>query len=52
MLDETNNPQPTDPPTGTGGNKTTINVPDDDLTPDAQAGGSEPPTGTGGGGGS
>ena len=50
MLDETNNPQPTDPPTGTGGN-TTIRVPDDDLPPDAEAGsGSEPPTGTGGGG--
>ena len=50
MLDETNNPQPTDPPTGTGGNTTTISVPEDDLTPDPQATGSEPPTGTGGGG--
>jgi hypothetical protein len=48
MLDETNNPQPTDPPTGTGGN-TTVRVPDDDLTADAEAlAGSEPPTGTGG----
>jgi len=48
MLDETTNPQPTDPPTGTGGN-TTVRVPDDDLNPDADAS-SEPPTGTGGNG--
>ncbi len=47
MLDETNNPQPTDPPTGTGGGTTTINAPEDDLSADAQPS-SEPPTGTGG----
>jgi hypothetical protein len=50
MSDETNNPLPTDPPTGTGGN-TTINAPEDDLSTDAQPS-SEPPTGTGGNGGS
>ena len=48
MLDETNNPLPTDPPTGTGGG-TTLTVPEDDLPPDAEAS-SDPPTGTGGGG--
>ena len=49
MFDETNNPpQPTDPPTGTGGGGNLAGDLEDPETADAQA--TDPPTGTGGGG--
>lgn len=48
MFDETNDPQPTDPPTGTGGGNTPTNDPED-APAEAQAN-TDPPTGTGGGG--
>jgi hypothetical protein len=50
MFDETNNPQPTDPPTGTGGGGNTASDLEEPETADALA--TDPPTGTGGGGGS
>jgi hypothetical protein len=46
MLDETTNPQPTDPPTGTGGGGGNLEEPE---TADVQPP-TDPPTGTGGGG--
>ena len=52
MFDESNNPQPTDPPTGTGGGgklATDLEEPED-AEEAAQM--TDPPTGTGGGGGS
>ena len=50
MFDESNTPQPTDPPTGTGGGG---NIATDLEEPEIdQAEFTDPPTGTGGGGGS
>lgn len=44
MFDETTNPQPTDPPTGTGGGGNLEEPETADVQP------TDPPTGTGGGG--
>jgi hypothetical protein len=48
MLDETINPQTSDPPTNTGGGSTTPSDADELETADALLA-SEPPTNTGGG---
>ena len=50
MLDETNNPQPTDPPTGTGtgGGSNVASEPDEPQLDEVQA--TDPPTGSGTGG--
>ena len=46
MLDTTNDPQPIDPPTNTGGGTTSSDEPEDTGTAEAI----DPPTNTGGGG--